>query len=127
MIIRVFKFIHTLRIFFLCFIIVGFLYIIGLNPVSIAKFIGAKFGFAVGMSTSVPENSFNQLASQLKEKENALAQREKELKIRADELQKENDGNDFLVVALGAGIIVLFALVLLNYYLDYKRRKNEGK
>ena len=125
MIKKAFKLIHALRVFFLCFIIVGSLYLIGLSPVSITKFIGAKLGSAVGVSTSVPENPFNKLASQLKEKEEALALKEQELNLKAEELSSDNGGQDILIIVLGAGIVVLFGLVLLNYYLDYRRRKNE--
>lgn len=121
----VFKFIHTLRVFFLSFIIIGFLFIAGMNPVDIGKFIGAKLGFAVGISTSVPENPFNKLASQLKEKEAELTIKEQELNLKAEELKTGNQGQDILVMVLGIGIVILFALVLLNYYLDYRRRKNE--
>ncbi len=109
------------------FIIVSFLFVLGVNPVSVSKFFGAKLGAAVGMSTSVPENPFNKLASQLKEKENALSVREQELNEREKTLEP-GQNNNYLVTILGLGIVVLFALVLLNYYLDYKRRqRNENK
>ena len=124
MIKKVFKFIHALRIFFLCFIIVNFLFIAGLNPVDIGKFIGAKLGSAVGISTSVPENPYNKLAKDLRDKEDELDLREQEL-FEKEKALGSGGQKDFLVIAMGAGIIVLFTLVLLNYYLDYKRRKNE--
>ena len=98
---------------------------IGLSPVSITKFFGAKLGSAVGVSTSVPENPFNKLAGQLKQKEEELALREQELNLKAEELDSGNNSQDLLIIVLGIGIVVLFALVLLNYYLDYRRRKNE--
>ncbi|MEA3398256.1 MAG: hypothetical protein U9R06_00740 [Patescibacteria group bacterium] len=126
MVIKIFKFIHTLRVFFLVFIIVAFLFVLGINPVSISKFLGAKLGSAIGMSTSVPENPFNKLALQLKEKEEKLIQREQELDAREKELEPQNK-NEYLITALGLGIIVLFALVLLNYYLDYRRKKQAVK
>jgi len=126
MVIKFFKFIHTLRVFFLVFIIVSFLFVLGVNPVSVSKFFGAKLGSAVGMSTSVPENPFNRLAVQLKEKENKLIEREQELDKREQNLGSKVN-NDYLVAVLGIGIIVLFGLVLLNYYLDYKRKQKDNK
>jgi hypothetical protein len=116
------KVIHSLRLAFLLVISLFFLFVIGLNPVDTTKFIGAKLGQAVGMTSSVPENPFNKLAVQLKEKENSLNQREMDLDAKEQALN-EGQGNNYLILVLGIGIIVLFFLVSLNYYLDYKRRK----
>lgn len=114
--------IHDLRIFFLAFILVSFLYNIGLGPVDISKIIGAKFSSAVGLSVGVPENPINTLARQLEEKEKRLAQKEEDLLKKEDDLKKiirEDKTVKFLMI----GIVVLFFLVMLNYFLDYKRRK----
>jgi hypothetical protein len=113
---------HRLRIFFLIYIIAGSLVIGNVNPIDIGKFIGAKFGSAVGMSVSVPENPFNKLAVQLKEKEADLAQKEQDLNAREQAL---NNHNNPLMIVLVIGIGVLFVLILLNYYLDYRRRRQE--
>jgi len=118
------KIIHTLRVFFLAFILIYFLLILGINPVDVGKFIGAKFGSAVGMSISVPENPFNRLALQLKEKEERLVQKEQELNQKESELDSANNfSQNKLVFILMVGIIILFVLVLLNYYFDYRRKK----
>lgn len=120
------KTIHALRIFFLCYIIIAFLFVLGVNPIDIGKFIGAGMGSAVGMSLSVPENPFNRLAFQLKEKEESLNQREVELNEREQAL-KSSGGQNIIFIILAAGIGVLFVLVMLNYYFDYKRRKKEAE
>lgn len=113
--------IHDLRIFFLAFILVSFLYQIGLGPMDVSKMIGARFSSAIGMNVGVPENPINSLAKQLDEKEKKLAQKETELAQREEDLKKIIR-EDKTIVFMGLGIIVLFILVLLNYFLDYRRR-----
>ena len=120
------KFIHTLRVIFLVLIIIAFFTVIGINPVDVSKFVGSKIGRAVGMSISVPENPFNKLALQLKEKESQLAVREKELAAREQELNKTGN-QDTLIWLLITGIGVLFVLIFLNYFLDYRRKKIVSK
>ncbi|MFC1678492.1 hypothetical protein ACFLZ9_02005 [Patescibacteria group bacterium] len=122
------RLIHNLRMFFLLFIIASFFYIYSINPIDLGKFLGAKFGHAVGVSTSVPENPFNKLALELKEKEDRLNQREEILTKKELELNSLiNIGENKLVLFLIAGILVLFILVIFNYYLDYRRRKDSAK
>jgi len=130
MIKKIIKFIHELRILFLILIIFGFFGVIGINPINVSQFFGAKLGEAVGMSVSVPENPFNKLALQLEEKENSLNVREVELQKREQNLDSGGvpiDGQKNVIVLLMVGIIVLFILVLVNYYLDYQRRKTDNK
>ncbi len=120
---KIIKLIHAARVYFLIFITISFFYYLGLNPVDVGKFIGAKMGSAVGMSVSVPENPFNRLALQLKEKEERLNQKEMELSEREKALREANRGQERLVIGLTVGIVILFGLVLFNYYLDYRRRQ----
>jgi hypothetical protein len=122
---KMIKFIHAARVYFLLFITVSFFYYLGLNPVDVGCFIGAKMGSAVGMSVSVPENPFNRLALQLKEKEERLNQKEIELSEREKILREANRGQERLVIGLTVGIVILFGLIVLNYYLDYRRRSKE--
>ena len=77
------------------------------------------------MSVSVPENPFNRLALQLKEKEERLNQKEIELSEREKDLRNIKSGQNRLVTGLLVGIVILFGLVILNYYLDWRRRKKE--
>jgi hypothetical protein len=124
---KLLKAIHTFRNYFLIFIIITFFYYLGLNPIDIGRYIKAELGFAqdVGMSTSVPENPFNKLALELKQKESNLNSREQELN------KKEANLNDTwqpkLMVVLATGIIVLFLLILINYYFDFTRRREEKR
>ncbi|MCK4539735.1 hypothetical protein KAU09_01110 [Candidatus Parcubacteria bacterium] len=119
------SFIHKLRVYFLAIIIIGFFVVAGLNPIDVGVFLGAKIGSAVGMSTSVAENPFSRLAFQLSEKEDRLNQKEKELNEREKSLDKHNKTEDqtLLFWLMAGGIMVLFILIILNYYLDWKRKR----
>ncbi|MCU0679627.1 MAG: hypothetical protein MUC28_04260 [Planctomycetes bacterium] len=119
---RTVKAIHRLRIYALCFLAIGFFYYLGANPIQVGKYIGARFGSSVGMSTSVPENPFNKLALDLKEKEDRLNQKERDLREREKVLTDAPSQNK-LILILGVGTVFLFVLILLNYYFDYRRRK----
>ncbi len=119
--------IHKLKIFFFLFILISFLSVLGTNPLDLGKFIGAQIGSAVGIKVTagVPANPFNTLALQLKEKEEKLAQKEVELNKKEGELNRIASLQNKLILAMSIGIVVLFFLIILNYYLDYKRRQNE--
>ena len=69
---------------------------------------------AVLISTDVPPNPSSTLNKQLQEKEADLLKKEIELNRK----QELTPGQLFI----GGGI--LFGLVLLNFYLDYRHRKN---
>ena len=126
---EIIKIIHKLRIYFLLFISLMFMIQVGLNPIDTGVFMGAKFGKAIGMAVSVPENPFNKLALQLKEKEAGLNEREKALDVREQELSVEKkEVSNWPLWGMGVGIIILFFLVLTNFYLDfYNRSRKESK
>ncbi|MBI3046005.1 MAG: hypothetical protein HYY86_00460 [Candidatus Harrisonbacteria bacterium] len=60
---------------------------------------------AVGVNTDIPPNPINTLNKQLQEKETKLLKKEAEMDKQ---------------IFIGGGIIL--ALVLLNFYLDYRHR-----
>ena len=120
---KIIRAIHYLRVYFLIFITFAFLYVVGMQPLAIGRFVGAKLSRAVGMSVSVPENPFNLIALQLKDKENQLNQKEQELNKKELDLDKTPSNNAVLLYILTVGIGVLFVLIMLNYYFDYRRRK----
>ena len=124
MIKKIIKLIYTLKIFLLSIIIVWFLFVLGLNPVGITKFVGSKIGSAIGISVGVQENSYNKLALQLQEKEEELAEKEENLdRIESEIVAKNNLFQNRLLLIVVFGITILFVLILLNYYFDHKRRK----
>jgi len=108
---------------FLMLFSVVFMFMLGLNPVSVGKFIGSQFGLAVGMSTGVVENPMNKLALDLKQKEDGLNARKKELDAREAWIDDSNNRRDSLILFMGLGIWVLFCLIMINFYMDIKKRK----
>lgn len=127
MIKEIIKAIHALRVFFLAIIIVSFLLFLGLNPIQLAQVIGANLGLAkdagTNMQVGVPENPYNTLALQLKAKEDQLTEKERIVAQYQKDLEKQASLQNKLIVFLTIGIIVLFILIVLNYYMDFKRRR----
>lgn len=122
------KHIHNFRVFFLAFILVSFLYTVGVSPIDYSRYIGARFSSAVGMSSSasVPENPMNTLALQLSDKETKLAQKENELNKREAEIESAKYVLQNKVIwGMIIGIIILFILILINFFLDWRRRKTK--
>lgn len=68
------------------------------------------------VSMSVNENPYNKVAAQLQQKEKALSERELLVKKYETELQRGN-------MATTLAILVLALLVMLNFYLDYHRKR----
>lgn len=91
------------------------------------QYVMRQLASVIGISAAVPENSFNTLALQLKEKENTLTQREEEIQNKELALAKQREGrekSDMLYVTVGGGVLLF--LVLFNFYLDYRRRQSLG-
>lgn len=83
-----------------------------------------QLGTVVGMYASIEPNEYNLLAQQLEERVKELDKKEEELKTK-EELVEEQERADNMrtvvyVTAIGS---LLLALVLFNFYLDWKRRK----
>lgn len=76
---------------------------------------------AVGMTVGVPENPYNSLALQLKLKEDELARREAALatpESKSDTFVSQ----PFAVLSMCVSL-VLFVLLLLNFYFDWHRER----
>lgn len=123
MIKRTVKYVHNLRILSLFFIPFCFFLVLGINPIDLSKIIKGEIGQAVGMSVGVPENRYNKLAAQLENKENMLNEREGELALLEKKMSDSYGGQETLVMLLFVGMVILFILVFINYYLDHKKRK----
>ena len=67
---------------------------------------------AVGINTDIPSNPINAFNKQLQEKEAGLIKKEAEINNQQFPFQNK--------IFIGGGII--FSLVLLNFYLDYRHR-----
>lgn len=78
---------------------------------------------SVGMSVAVSPNQYNTLALQLQEKDKQLTEKERELTAKELEIQNKENlqvmWQGWLILLVGS---VLFFLIALNYYLDYRRR-----
>jgi len=125
---KIVRTIHDLKVFFLIFILFSFVYMIGINPFDLSRYLGAHFSSAVGIgsSASIPPNPVNTLALQLKEKENRLDARESQLEKRETDLKSTNSVLQNKVIwGMLVGIIILFVLILLNFILDWRRRRSE--
>jgi hypothetical protein len=127
MIKRLFKLIHDLRIFLFAFIIVTTFYSVGLNPVDFGKYFTTKLTQAVGIgtSTTVSPNPFNTLASQLKQKEERLNKKEADLNAQNFSFGSLSQRSLFFIMIFG--IVILFFLILMNFYLDYRNVKKSKK
>ena len=126
MFLRTARKIHKFRILFFSFILVSFLYTVGISPIDYTKYLGARFSSAVGVSSSasVPANPMNTLAMQLKEKEDRLNTREAQLDKKETDLKSSNAVLESKVIwGMIFGIFTLFFLIILNFILDLRRRK----
>ena len=87
-----------------------------------------QFGSAASVTAGVVANPYNTLAQALSKKEIELETREAEIAAKEAAAQnlRNNIGSGSLVpiVALGAALLLLF-LILLNFYLDWKRSRSE--
>jgi hypothetical protein len=126
MIHKTIKKIHHYRLLFLFVSSLAFLTFLGTNPIDLGKYYGAQFGSAVGMSVGIPENPVNKVARQLKEKEDSLNQWESALEAREGALNKKPKSDQFIIYLMGSGIVVLFLLIIINFYLDKRHRKKNG-
>ena len=128
MIHKTIKHIHRWRVFFLVGITLVFLLYAQLNPLDIGYFLSVKLGKAIGMSVSIPENPYNKVAMQLKEKEERLNAREAELNQREASLESSvMNSQKKMLGFIAVGIVVLFVLILINFYYDWFRQKRQLK
>lgn len=106
--------------------LVVFYAVFRVNPLALGRYLIAQIGSGVGITVSVPQNPFNTLAQELREKESALLEKEEEIKQRELEFQEriakeQRSRNTAFLVYLLTGGIVLLALILLDRRLDHRR------
>ncbi len=120
------KIIHDARVFFFAFILASFLFQVGLNPIDFGKYVGLQIASAAKMNVSaeVKPNQYSKLAVQLETKEDMLNSREQDLLLLQKKIEKQGSitGN-VAILGLSGGITILFFLMMLNYYMDYRRKK----
>jgi preprotein translocase subunit SecF len=85
----------------------------------------ARPSLAMGVSTGVNDNPYNTTAQQLAEKEKRIKEQEMRLQqIEQKVISNSQVSRQLMLTAVG-GVIVLFVLIFINYYLDYQRQKRE--
>lgn len=110
---------------FLTMFIIGALVLLGVALSDPGQKIGQQLGSVVGMYASVEPNEYNTLAQQIKEKQEELDTREKkitekELLSEQQEIPKRDSVAIIYITLIG---LLLLVLVLLNFILDWRRRK----
>lgn len=81
-------------------------------------------GLAVGITAGVEKNPINTLAQNLRQKDLALTERERLLVEEESRLVRNGNTQDLSFLIIGFGTLLLF-LILLNFYLDLKRKKED--
>ncbi len=125
---KFFQWIRIVELFLLVLVIFSSLKVLGVNPWEFSRYVGARFTAAVGISStaSVPPNPFNTLALQLKQKEEELARREQLVEAKAAAIESpEYILRNRVIWVLIILVFSLIVLVLFNFYLDFRRRRQE--
>ena len=120
------KFLFNLTIFLFFF----FLFLLGYSkiilriaPTDLVSYSLASFGSAVGVSVSVPPNPYNTIAVQLQDWQNKLIEKEKTLNQKELELRQKSVIQGEIISKLIVALLgIIFLLVLINFYLDFKFR-----
>jgi predicted PurR-regulated permease PerM len=116
---------HIILIFLFAFSVSAVLFNFGSSPIRLAQIYGAKIGQAMGLSMTVTENPYNKLALQLDEKEQSLTERENNLNLLQQQLLQSNENYKIILMILTLLVFVLLFLVILNFYLDGRRKRQE--
>jgi len=120
------KFLFNLTIFLFFF----FLFLLGYSkiilriaPTDLVSYSLASLGSAVGVSVSVPPNPYNTIAVQLQDWQNKLIEKEKTLNQKELELRQKSVIQGEIISKLIVALLgIIFLLVLINFYLDFKFR-----
>jgi len=112
----------TLFIFFI--FLLGYSKIaLKVGPTDLVSYSLASLGSSVGVSVSVPPNPYNTLAVQLQEWQKRLEEKEKILTQKEIELNQKSIFQGEIISKLVVSLlIIIFLLILINFYLDFKFR-----
>jgi hypothetical protein len=92
-----------------------------------SAFIGpgaTRLAQVVGVSVGVPENEFNTLAQGIAQRQEELDERERDLAAREAQAAGGEQSFRRATLLLSAISFVLLVLILLNYFADWRRRKD---
>jgi len=93
------------------------------GPTDLVSYSLASLGSSVGVSVSVPPNPYNTLAVQLQEWQRKLEEKERMLTQKEVELNQKSIVRGEIISKLVVSLlIIIFVLILINFYLDFKFR-----
>lgn len=103
-------------------IVAGILFLVGAATFEEIRSSVGQAAAEVGLSAKVSPNEWNTIALQLEEKDSRLQGRAAELDERERALNASRTSELKLAPWFIVSGLALFGLVLLNFYLDYRRR-----
>lgn len=103
----------------------SFFYFLVAHPISLYNYLTSGKGDAADLSTTVAKNPINSLAAQLQDWEDDLNEREKNLDKLESQIVQKSKIERILIIVIAIFLPILFVLIILNFYFDYKRRKAE--
>jgi hypothetical protein len=101
----------------------SFFYILVANPISLYNYFSGTESKAADLQTTVAKNPYNTLAQQLSDWEDDLDKRESGLNELEKKITEKSQIEKILIVIIAIFLPLLFVLIFLNFYFDYKRRK----
>ncbi|MBD3247812.1 hypothetical protein GF382_00805 [Candidatus Falkowbacteria bacterium] len=100
-----------------------------IDPTDLETFVGAKIGQTIGVtmnSAAVKENPINKLALELSKKEKELDRYEYILEEKERQIESNSSLIDNRILLIFSFVLsALFVLVLTNFYLDSRHRREE--
>ncbi len=92
------------------------------------RYLRAEIGAVIESGAAVPVNPINKFAFELKQKDEAIVEKEKSVQ-RQELFFKENIANKqtrilFYLFLVGG---ILLVLLIINFYLDFRHRRTRGK
>jgi len=114
----------TLILFIIFISLLGYSKIVlKIRPTDLVYYSLASLGSSVGVSVSVPPNPYNTLVVQLEEWQKQLEEKEKLLTQKEIELnQKSIFQGEIISKLVFALLVIIFLLILINFYFDFKFR-----
>jgi hypothetical protein len=120
------KFLFNLTLILFLFFLTLLVYskfVLKIHSTDLVSYSLASLGSSVGVSVSVPPNPYNTLASQLQEWQTRLEEKEKLLTQKEIALnQKSVFQGEIISKLVAALLIIIFLLILANFYFDFKFR-----
>jgi hypothetical protein len=89
--------------------------------------VGRHVASVVGVAVGVPQNEVNLLTSRITELEQELAARERIIAVSVDRADGRERPIDTSTLVLSTILFILLTLIVINYYLDYRRSQSANR